>query len=202
MSAAAAPEIIEVVFDLQGEKVPGGYAFSLWDEVVRHLPWLADEAHAGIVPLKGSLSGEDTLLSQRAKMVIRLPSVRAEKALELCGKQLNVDGSVLNVGKAKSKDLLPANTLSAHMVASDLGEVEFLAEMDRQLQEMNIPCKLICSKEMTIRSATRQLHGYGLVLHNLKPAASLHIQSVGLGEARRYGCGMFVHFKAITGLDD
>jgi CRISPR-associated protein Cas6 len=201
MSAEEVPEIVEVVFDLKGERVPGGYAFSLWDEVVRHLPWLAQVEHAGIVPLKGSASGEDTLLSQRAKMVLRLPVSHAEKALELCGQQLNVGGSVLQIGSAKAKQLLPANTLHAHMVESTLGEVEFLAAMQQQLQAMNVPCKLICDKHVTIRTANRQLTGYGLVLHDLKPAASLLIQGLGLGGSRRYGCGMFVHFKAITGLD-
>lgn len=201
MSGVEVPEIVEVIFDLKGEKVPGGYAFSLWDEVVRHLPWLAEVEHAGIVPLKGSLSGEDTLLSQRAKMVLRLPADFAEKALELSGKQLNVDGSVLTVGQAKSKPLLPANTLHAQMVASSLDEVEFLAAMRQQLQALNVPCKLICDKHVTIGNGRQRLTGYGLVLHDLKPAASVLIQSVGLGGERRYGCGMFIHFKTITGLD-
>ncbi|HEY6095247.1 MAG TPA: type I-MYXAN CRISPR-associated protein Cas6/Cmx6 [Gallionellaceae bacterium] len=201
MSEAGVPEIVEVVFDLKAERVHGGYAFSLWDEVVRCLPWLENVEHAGIVPLKGSASGEDTLLSQRTKLVLRLPVNHAEKALELCGQQLNVGGSVLQVGNAKVKSLLPANTLHAQMVESSLGEVEFLAAMQGQLQAMNVPCKLICDKHVTIKNTDQQLTGYGLVLHDLKPAASLLIQSVGLGGARRYGCGMFVHFKAITGLD-
>lgn len=201
MSEVGASEIVEVVFDLKGERVPGGYAFSLWNEVVRCLPWLEQVENAGIVPLKGSASGEDTLLSQRAKMVLRLPIAHAEKALELCGQRLNVDGSVLQIGDARAKHLLPTNTLHAHMVESGLGEVEFLAAMQQQLQAMNIPCKLICDKHVTITNGSQQLTGYGLVLHDLKPAASLMIQGFGLGGFRRYGCGMFVHFKAITGLD-
>lgn len=201
MSAVGAPEIVEVVFDLKGERVPGGYAFSLWSEVVRCMPWLEQVEHAGIVPLKGAASGEDTLLSRRAKLVLRLPAMHAEKAVELCGEQLNIGENVLQIGSAKIKQLMPANTLHAHMVESHLGEVEFLAAMRQQLQAMNIPCKLICDKHVTIKFNSQQLTGYGLVLHDLKPAASLMIQGLGLGGSRRYGCGMFVHFKAITGLD-
>jgi CRISPR-associated protein Cas6 len=201
MSDKAVPEMLDVVFDLKGTQVPAGYVFSLWHEIVRCLPWLGDLKEAGIVPLRGSASGEDTLLSQRTKLVLRLPATHAKKALELSGKQLNVDGCVLEVGAAKEKKLLPATTLHAYIVESSLGEVEFLADMTEKLQEMKIPCKLICSKQLSVKSPKQMLTGYGLVLHDLKPAASIHIQSVGLGGARRYGCGMFVHYKAITGLD-
>lgn len=201
MSDEIVPEIIDVMFDLQAARVPAGYVFSLWQEVVRCLPWLAEVKHAGIVPLRGSDSNGDTLLSQRTKLILRLPATYAQQALELSGKQLNVDGCELQVGKAKEKPLQPTTTLHAHIVESNLGEVDFLADMTAKLQEMKIPCKLICSKQVLIKSARQEVTGYGLVLHDLKPAASVHIQSVGLGGARRFGCGMFVPYKAITGLD-
>lgn len=201
MSDAAAADMIDVVFDLKGTRVPSGYAFSLWNEVVRCLPWLGKEPNAGIIPLRGSESGDDLLLSQRTKLVLRLPTTLAKRALELSGQQLNVDGSVLLVGGAKEKQLQPATTIHAYIVESSLGEVEFLAAIEAQLQEMKIPCKLICNKKMALKSPKQVINGYGLVLHDLKPAASLYIQSVGLGGARHFGCGMFVHYKAITGLD-
>lgn len=201
MSGKDAPEMVDVVFDLKGARVPAGYAFSLWNEIVRCLPWLGDVKDAGIVPLRGSVSGEDILLSQRTKLVLRLPVAHAQKALELSGKQLNVDGCALEVGAAREKKLLPATTLHAYIVESSMGEVEFLADMTAKLQEMKIPCKLICSKQLSVNSPRQMLTGYGLVLHDLKPDASIQIQSVGLGGARRFGCGMFVHYKAITGLD-
>ncbi len=201
MSNKAIPEVTDMVFDLTGSRVPAGYAFSLWREVVRCLPWLEEVQNAGIVPLRGSVSGEDTLLSHRAKLVLRLPASFAQRALELCGKQLNVDGSVLVVGKAKEKQLQPATTLHAYIVESGLGEVEFLADMTKKLQEMKIPCNLICSKQITVKSSKEELTGYGLVLHDLKPEASLRIQREGLGGARHSGCGIFLHYKTITGLD-
>lgn len=195
------PTMIDVVFDLQGKFVPEGYAMPLWQEMVRCLPWLEQAPHAGIVPLRGSESGGGTLLSQRTKLVLRLPQALAKKAIELSGKQLNVDGSVLLVGASRERELKPSNTLHAYIVESELGEVEFLADMNEKLQGMNIPCKLICSKQLVIKNPRHTLKGYGLVLHELKPEASLQIQRVGLGGARHYGCGMFVHYKAITGLD-
>lgn len=196
-----APSVIDVLFDLQGSFVPAGYAFSLWSEIVRCLPWIAQVPHVGIVPLRGSESGGGTLLSQRTKLVLRLPVEYAKKAIELSGQQLNVDGSALIVGAAREKALTAATTVHAYIVASELDEVEFLADMNAKLQEMKIPCKLICSKQIVVQGAKEVLKGYGLVLHDLKPEASLQIQRVGLGGARHYGCGMFVHYKAITGLD-
>lgn len=195
------PQMIDVVFDLDGKFVPDGYVFALWREIVRFLPWLEQAPHAGIIPLRGSESGGGTLLSQRTKLILRLPVALAKKAIELSGQRLNVDGCTLIVGQSREKSLKPATTLHAYIVESGLGEIEFLADMNARLQEMKIPCKLICSKQLTIQSKQEMLQGYGLVLHDLKPDASLYIQSVGLGGARHYGCGMFVHYKAITGLD-
>lgn len=199
--SAETSAMVDIVYDLQGTYVPAGYAFALWREVVRCMPWIEQAKHVGIVPLRGSESDGGTLLSQRTKLILRLPAELAKKAIELSGQQLHVDGSILKVGQARERALKPSATLHAYIVESELGEVEFLADMSAKLQEMKIPCKLICSKQLTIKSKEKMLKGYGLVLHDLKPDASLHIQRVGLGGSRHYGCGMFVHYKAITGLD-
>ena len=105
------------------------------------------------------------------------------------------------MGSAKQRALLAATTLHTHMVESKLDEVAFLAEMKTQLQQMNISCNLICDKHRKVRGAEQTLSGFGLVLHDLKALASLQIQRTGLGGSRKFGCGIFVPFKAITGLD-
>ena len=87
------------------------------------------------------------------------------------------------------------------MVESNLGEVAFLEEMKKKLLTMNIACNLICDKSRSIKGDNGALNGYGLVLHDLKPLASMQIQRSGLGGERRYGCGIFVPFKAISGLE-
>jgi CRISPR-associated protein Cas6 len=194
-------DMIDVVFDLDGSSVAGAYPFALWSEVVRYLPWLKDEEGAGILPLRGSASGENTLLSRRTKLVLRVPAARAAQAGKLSGQQLQVDGSVLVVGKGRERPLQASTTLHAYMVESNLGEIEFLADMKAKLQAMNISCNLICDKHRTIKGAKQTLSGFGLVLHDLKPSASIEIQRIGLGGARHFGCGIFVPFKAITGLD-
>ena len=196
-----AQDMVDVVFDLNGSSVSEGYPFALWSEVVRCLPWLQDEEHAGILPLRGSASGETLLLSRRTKLVLRVPVARAAQAGQLSGQQLNVDGSILTVGNGKQRPLLATTTLHSYIVEGSLGEIEFLADMKEKLQAMNIPCNLICDKQRRIRGAKQSLSGFGLVLHDLKPLASIQIQRIGLGGARHFGCGLFIPFKAISGLE-
>lgn len=200
-SKTEAQEMVDVVFDLDGSSVSDGYPFALWSEVVRCLPWLQNEEYAGILPLRGSASGETLLLSRRTKLVLRVPAVRAAEAGQLSGQQLNVDGSILIVGRGKERPLLATTTLHAYIVESSLGEIEFLADMKEKLQSMNISCNLICDKQRIIRGVMQSLSGFGLVLYDLKPQASIQIQRTGLGSARHFGCGIFVPFKAISGLE-
>ncbi|MGV8933925.1 MAG: type I-MYXAN CRISPR-associated protein Cas6/Cmx6 [Gallionellaceae bacterium] len=194
-------EIIDIVFDLDGAAVPESYPYILWAELLRCLPWLKDEANAGVHPLRGSASGNNILLSKRSKLILRLPAERAKQANSLTGQQLDIDGNHLVVGKARSRPLQAATTLHAYIIESKLKEVEFLAGIKRQLLDMNIACNLICDKHRSVRDGIQTITGFGLVLHDLKLPTSLTIQSVGLGTSRHFGCGIFVPFKAISGLD-
>lgn len=194
-------EMLDMVFDLNGAAVPEDAPFLLWQEIVRLLPWLKDVENVGILPLRGSVSGNMTLLSKRAKLVLRVPVKYAPDTAVLTGQQLNIGGNALIVGKGKERHLQPVTTLHAFMVESGLGEVEFLADMQSKLQNMNIQCNLICDKQRIINGDVQALKGFGLVLHDLKPQASLTVQCSGLGGARQFGCGIFVPFKAISGLD-
>ena len=61
---------------------------------------------------------------------------------------------------------------------------------------------MICGKRLSVSGSQRSIDGYSLVLHDLKPEASLHLQYAGLGEDRQFGCGIFVPYKVITGLSE
>lgn len=193
--------MIDVVFDLDGISVPDNYPFELWSEISRLLPWLNQIKNVGILPLRGSASGNRTLLSRRTKLILRVPVNRAADTFVLTGQEFHLDGGALLIGKGKERGLQTATTLHSHMVESNLGEVEFIADMKNRLAAMNIACNLICDKYRHIKGAKQSLCGYGLVLHDLKPQASMQIQRSGLGVARQFGCGIFVPFKAITGLE-
>lgn len=200
-SSIDAGEMIDIVFELEGTLVPQDYPFIMWTEIVRTLAWLKEEENVGILPLRGSPSGENTLLSKRTKLILRIPAGRATQAGQLTGQQLNIGESKLLVGKGKERELQSATTLHSYLVESSLGEVDFIADMKDKLQKMNVSCNLICDKYRKISGTKESLTGFGLVLHDLKPQASLQIQRTGLGGARHFGCGIFIPFKAISGLE-
>lgn len=195
-----APDMTDVAFGLTGELVPQGYAFALWQEVARCLPWLAGDEFAGIIPLRTAVSGDKLLLPQRAKLVLRLAVELAPQAKSLSGQELDVGGNALRVGGAVERPLTPHPTLHAQLVEGAGEEEAFLAEISDRLREMEIACKLVCGKRQAIADATRRIAGYSLVLHDLKPEGSLHIQRAGLGGSRHFGCGIFVPHKNISGL--
>lgn len=200
-AVGAEQEMLDMVFDLDGASVPEDAPFLLWQEIVRLLPWLKEVENVGILPLRGSVSGSLTLLSKRTKLILRVPVKYAPQTVVLTGQSLDIGGSVLVIGKGKDRKFQPVTTLHSYMVESDLGEIEFIAEMHNKLQSMNISCNLICDKHRIIKGEVQSLKGFGLVLHDLKPQASLQIQRSGLAGARQFGCGIFVPFKAISGLD-
>lgn len=200
-SAESTREIIDIVFDLDAAQVPRDYPFELWSEIVQSLVWLKEEKNVGILPLRGSVSGDNLLLSKRTKLILRIPSDHAGQAARLTGQKLKIGSNILLVGAGKGRALHTATTVHSTLVESSLGEVEFLADMKNKLQALNITCNLICDKYRKISSGKQTITGYGLVLHDLKPQASLLIQRTGLGGARQYGCGIFVPFKAISGLE-
>lgn len=194
-------EIIDVVFDVEGTSLPENYPFRLWDELVRILPWLEEQKNTGVIPLRGSSRENRLLLSRRSKLILRLPAELEAKVSALSGQVLNIEGSELKVGAGKSRAIQAAPTLHSWMVKSDLNEIEFIPAMREQLQSMGVSCNLICDLQREISDGKQSLRGFGLVLHDLKPAASVQIQQAGLSGARHLGCGIFVPFKAITGLD-
>lgn len=193
--------MIDVVFDLDGAQVPQDYPFELWSEIVQSLVWLKEEKNVGILPLRGSVSGENLLLSKRTKLILRIPTDHSELANKLTGQRLKIGSNVLLVGEGKTRALHAATTLHSMLVESSLDEVAFLADMKKKLQESNVTCNLICDKYRKISNGKQTIAGYGLVLHDLKLQSSLLVQRAGLGGARQYGCGIFVPFKAISGLE-
>ncbi len=194
-------EMIDVSFDLKGTQLPSGYQFALWRELVRSLPWLEDEPSAGLLPMRGLSGGEGLSLPQRARLMLRLPAASLEQAGKLSGQQLQLESGLLQVGAARERVLQPCNTLHAHLVEGVEQELEFIDQIAGDLDELGIDCKWICGKRASITGSGQSINGYSLVLHDLKPDASLQLQYLGLGGNRHYGCGIFVQYKAISGLD-
>ncbi|HLP99354.1 MAG TPA: type I-MYXAN CRISPR-associated protein Cas6/Cmx6 [Sideroxyarcus sp.] len=196
-----APGMIDAVFDVSGGTLPPDYPFALWDALLAHVPALAEDALVGVLPLKTAESEAGRLLPKRAKLVLRLPARFAGHCDTLSGRQLDIGVTTLRLGSGKLRDIQPYSTLHAHLVTGAEDEVEFLQEMTARLAELGIAGKLICGMRNRMTAPDRMIHGYSLVVHDLKPDASLQLQYTGLGAERRFGCGIFIPYKAITDLD-
>ena len=192
-----------MVFDLEGGTLPASYRFALWTALLRHVPQLAEEKLVGVLPLRSTVNSQGMLLAKRAKLVIRMPTTLAESAAaSLTGQQLDIAGSTMRVGSAKTRQIQPYPTIHAQLVTGSSDEVLFVEDIRKQMGELGVTGKLICGKRLTISGGQRSIHGYSLVLHDLKPEASLQLQYAGLGDERQFGCGIFVPYKVITGLSE
>lgn len=194
-------DMVDVAFDLGGSAVPSGYAFTLWHEIVRVLPWLETEITAGVIPLRGSENGDQILLAKRSKLVLRLPSDGVAQAMALCGRELHIGFSILSIGAGKQRALQPHATLHSHLVEASEGEEAFMEGVGLELREMGVNCSRICGRQAILSAGKQSVHGYSLVLHELRPEESLQVQRAGLGGSRHFGCGIFVPYKTIAGLE-
>lgn len=194
--------MIDLAFDISGGTLPSTYPFALWAELVRHVPQLANNESVGVLPLRVAESDGEVLLPKRAKLVLRIPSTLSEELMtKLTGKRLDLADIPMQLGTGKTRPITPYPTLHAQQVASTEDEVPFMESVRAQLDEMGIACNLICGMRRTIGVKELSIHGYSLVVHGLKPEASLHLQSRGLGKGRCFGCGIFLPYKAISGLE-
>jgi CRISPR-associated protein Cas6 len=193
--------MIDLVFDISGGTLPTAYPYTLWDELVRLAPQLGEDENVGVIPLRMSTSNEGMLLPKRAKLVLRLPHALVEIASCLARKQMRVADSLIQLGSCKTRPISHYPTLHAHLVTGADDEIAFMKKVGAALSEMGVEAKLICGQRLTLTNGERAIKGYSLVLHDLSPEDSLHVQYTGLGEERRFGCGIFVPYKVISGLE-
>jgi CRISPR-associated protein Cas6 len=191
---------VDVVFDVEGTSVPSDNAWPLHLAIERRLPWLATETLAGVHPLRAAPTTYGVvLLAQRAKLVLRAPEARLRDCLELQGALLDIAGSALSVGAGRPRALQGSATLHAQRVVAETGDERgFQDEVTRWLRALDVDCQFISGRRRVTSAGSREIAGFGLALHGLRPADSLRIQSAGIGGDRRLGWGIFVPAKAIV----
>lgn len=189
---------VDAVFDIIGERVPADYPFPLWDELQRLMPELATEAAAGVLPLRTAESVSGLLLAKRAKLAVRLPLALATSLLDIAGQTLDIGGETLQIGRGKLREIQPYPTISSHLVSCGDDELQFIDEISASLEHLGIAANLICGRATMLQGRGQSIHGFSLVIHNLKPEDSLRLQYTGLGSNRQHGCGVFIPYKAIT----
>jgi len=191
---------VDVVFELAGTSVPAEYAWPLWRALVVRLPWLEDDAGAGVHPLRVAPTGYGlALLARRARLALRLRRERATASLALAGATLDVAGSALVVGGGVERPLWPWATLYARQVVTGSADATaFEQEAAGRLVAMGIGCESISGLRRTLLAGGREIVAFGLALNNVKRADSLRLQCEGIGTERALGCGLFVPHKSMA----
>ena len=197
------PQMIDLLFDLEGSMLPVAYPFALWEALTQRVPELAEDESTGILPLRGTGNKEGLLLTKRAKLVMRLPTrLAGSTAARLTGQQLDIAGRTVRLGAAKERPIYSFPTVHSQLVAGASDELLFVENINEQLDRMGIKGKLICGKRRSIGDESRSVQGFSLVIHDLKAEDSLRLQFTGLGTDRHFGCGIFVPSKVISGLSE
>lgn len=194
-------DVVDVQFALQGDAVSQDYADALWLAVRAVLPWLADDAHAGIHPLSGVSPGENVwYLSRRSRLTLRLRREQVAAAQLLAGARLRLADSEVEIGAAPQvRELQVTPVLYAKFVAVGLAaEADFLAACRAQLAAQGMTPNLICGKAQRARTADGLLSGFSLMLLGLDKEQNLAVQCAGLGGERKRGCGIFVPHRSTT----
>jgi CRISPR-associated protein Cas6 len=213
---AVPDDVVDLAFRLNCPTLPLDHAHALSSALLRELPWLAEEEHAGVHLIHGAASGngwyrpEDTSsellhLSKRTRMRLRLPRHRLDDARALTGKKLDVSGHPLEVGKSEVHLLSSLSTLFARYVITDEAkdETRFLEEAAEQLRAIDIPCrKMLGGITHRMVFPDGSIFTRSLMVADLEPEQSVRLQQIGLGEGRAIGCGLFIPHKGIKAVKE
>jgi len=206
-------DIADAVFAISCRSLPVDHAYALSQAIQAALPWFAGEPRAGLHIIRAAESGSgwmrpegpDTLLhlSQRTRLVLRLPQHRLEAAAAVVGRTLDVAGHALRVDRLAVRPLSRITTLISHCVLLEGcdSESEFQLAASRQLDALGIrPGEMLCGLMTAIATPGRTLRTRSLMLAGLTREQSLLLQQRGLGDERKLGCGLFIPHKAIGDL--
>ena len=195
--------MIDLSFELEGNRIPLDYGYALYSALSRVVPKLHGDLRVGIHPVRG-IRREPRLLTivPGSRLRLRLPPEDLVSYIGLAGERLDLEGFGLRVGIPRVEALVPAASLAARLVtikgAQDLET--FGSAVRRQLAEAGIAAEPALDGEpaaggperRVVRIRGRRLVGFSLRVAGLTAEESLRLQESGLGGRRRMGCGVFV----------
>tara|TARA_B100000941_G_scaffold290628_1_gene273889 strand:+ start:4557 stop:5234 length:678 start_codon:yes stop_codon:yes gene_type:complete len=201
-------KMIDVAFKINCKTLPYDHAFSLSNEITKHLPWLEDNELTGIQTLHGPESGngwtraenEEIFLSKRTRLILRIPKSEYHETCKLEGETLKVLGNDIKVGKASKKPFLTVRDLICRFVLTDddLDESDFLKYVAKEFESHEIHLrKAICGKTKSFTINGDQKFTRSLMIADLSKENSIKLQDVGVGIGRIFGCGIFLPHKSI-----
>lgn len=200
---AYTPRMVDAQFDLVGTTIPADSALALSRALVARLPWLGEDAAAGIQHLKGAQTntGDATLsINRRTKLFLRVPKDRIDDLRALVGQTIDVGPHRLAIGPFKTREFSPFSNIYAHFVETGSAtEEKFVEDIMRELDSrFSLHCGFICGRRQSLEGPEGPLYGFSLMLHDVPAHKSLQLQDEGLGRNRLLGCGIFIPHKSIA----
>ncbi|MBE0549208.1 MAG: type I-MYXAN CRISPR-associated protein Cas6/Cmx6, partial [Rubrivivax sp.] len=185
-----------IAYAVAGAALPRDHRRELATAIERVWPGWAEIEGAGVHRLNVSAGGGPlALLSNRTRLMLRLPRERVAQAAALEGSELQLGPCTLRVGAPQPRELRPYGTLYAHLVAADdADEAVFLQAVAAELSALGVSGRPICGRRQLVEAG--ELQGYSLMLDGLSPAGALRVLEAGVGRHRRWGCGIFVPHKS------
>lgn len=203
MSDSQVSPVVDVAFALRGEALPRDPACALAAALAARLAWLADPALCAVHRLKLVAGhGALALLSNRTRLILRVPRERLADLATLTGTVLDVQGQRVQLGAPQIHELVLHGTMYAPLVASGHDdELAFLAEAEQALAQLGVRGRLICGRRgQVLAGAAGERRGFSLMIDGLSPEHSLRLQTHGLGPHRTLGCGVFVAHRSAAAL--
>ncbi|RDH81073.1 MAG: type I-MYXAN CRISPR-associated protein Cas6/Cmx6 [endosymbiont of Galathealinum brachiosum] len=209
--------VADLSFKLISKQVPLDHAQQLSDEILRILPWIDDDPHAGVHMIHGATTGngwnrpEDDCddaciyLSKRSKMLIRVPKVRHADMDELIGKTIQLNGHDVTFGDYQVKPFSPLGTLFCRyvIVGNEETEDEFVSRVATEMKAMGINLtKALCGMGHTFNMTAGPVKTMSIMVADLDPEDAVTLQVEGIGEGRKAGFGLFLAHKGIKAVGD
>ncbi len=210
----APDDVLDLSFAMRCKQLAIDHAWDLSVAVRTALPWLDAEPLAGVHTLHVAESGNGWLRpeddsgllipSRRTRLELRLPKQRLEAAKKLSGQTLKWADYQITVGEAKEKPFSNAAVLFARYVLSSEteSEAEFLQRMATEVQQIAQfkVKKMLCGRSYYLHTPQATLFTRHLMLADLDNETAIRLQQSGLGEGRKFGCGLLLPHKSIKTL--
>ena len=207
-------DVVDLVYNIRCKCLPLDHAYAFSTAMLAALPWMQDEPQAGIHLIHGAESGNGWMrpedpenellyLSKRSRMTLRVPRHRIVEASALAGRELDIEGHRLEVGKAKVKLFSTLSTQFARYVVVPEGvdhedEAAFMDYTAQELKNLDIRVrKLLCGRTHALQHPDGELYTRSVMLADLDVEEAVVLQQSGIGQHKKIGCGLFIPHKGI-----
>lgn len=209
-------DVVDLCYRFTCKTLPLDHAWPFSRAILAVLPWIEEEPQAGVHLIHGAESGNGWFrpedpetellhLPRRVRMSVRVPKHRIEDARKLEGAELDIDGFRLTVGESSIKKLSSLSTLFARYVLVEEGmdEEAFLRGVMERFEAAGISVKkMMGGKQHFFRTPDGRIETRTVMVADLEPEESVHLQQNGIGPGRDMGLGLFIPHKGIKAVKD